>query len=89
MAEMMSRLNLQAAAGIVPVRAASCTRAKQCEAALTPKPRARKARAEGYELHAPRSVRRPVPPKPRARAAAEMMSELKLQARRAPRLSGQ
>ena len=88
MAEMMSRLNLQAAASVVPVKAKTCTRAKQCEATLTPKPRARKAQAEGYELHAPRSVRRPVPPKPRAGTAAERMSELKLQARRAPRLSG-
>jgi hypothetical protein len=48
----MRKLNLQAAAGVVPVRATSCTRARQCEAALTPKPRARKAQAEGYELHA-------------------------------------
>jgi len=49
---MMSRLNLQAAASVVPVKATTCTRAEQCEAALTPKPRARKAQAEGYELHA-------------------------------------
>ena len=36
-----------------------CIRAKQCEVALSPKPRARKAQAEGHELHAPSSVRRP------------------------------
>ena len=78
-----------AAASITLVRAMGDMRAKQCEVALPPKPRARKAQAEGYELHAPRGVRRPVPPKPRAGTAAERMSELKLQARRAPRLSGQ
>jgi len=37
---------------------------------------------QGVELHAPSSVRPPVPPKPRARTAAEMMSELKLQVAR-------
>jgi len=55
-------------------------RAKQCEAALPPRLRARKAQAEGYELHAPRGVRRPVPPKPRAGTAARVMSRLKLHA---------
>ncbi len=43
MAEMMSRLNLQAAASVVPVKATTCTRAEQCEAALPPRLRARKA----------------------------------------------
>ena len=38
---------LQSAASGTPVRAMACTRAKQCEAALPPKPRARKALAEG------------------------------------------
>jgi hypothetical protein len=85
---MMGRLNLQAAASVVPVKATTCTRAEQCEAALSPKPRARKVQAEGYELHAPSSVRRPVPPKPRARTAARVMSRLKLQAGRASGPSG-
>jgi len=56
---MMIELKLQAAASVTPVRAMGCIRAKQCEAALSPKPRARKAQAEGHELHAPSSVRRP------------------------------
>ncbi len=46
-AKMMSKLELQSAASVTPVRAMACTRAKQCEAALPPKPRARKALAEG------------------------------------------
>jgi len=46
-AEMMIELKLQAAASVTPVRAMGCMHAKQCEAALPPTPRARKAQAEG------------------------------------------
>jgi len=44
---MMIELKLQAAASVTPVRAMGCMHAKQCEAALPPTPRARKAQAEG------------------------------------------
>jgi len=43
----MIELKLQAAASVTPVRAMGCMHAKQCEAALPPTPRARKAQAEG------------------------------------------
>jgi len=96
---MMIELKLQAAASVTPVRAMGCMHAKQCEAALPPTPRARKAAEMMSELklQAAASVtpvketsctRRvvPEPPKPRARATAEMMRKLKLQRRRASRL---
>ena len=44
---MMIELKLQAAASVTPVRSMGCMRAKQCEAALSPKLRVRKAQAEG------------------------------------------
>ena len=46
-AEMMSRLKLQAAASVTPVRAMSCVRAEQ---PVSPKPRARTAAEMMSEL---------------------------------------
>jgi hypothetical protein len=91
---MMSRLNLQAAASVVPAKATTCTRAEQCEAACAAQAEGGNSgredeRAEAAGAASPTPVRatsstrakqREAACAAQARTAAEMMRNLKLQA---------